>query len=64
MFSLAQGLVPITIEMNLHFQHPVIIVHGGQEVYQKIEQYVNISILPSAQQSDIVRIIGPPSLGQ
>ncbi len=40
--------------------HRFIIGQKGREVRQMMEQYdVNISIPPSAQQSDIVKITGP-----
>lgn len=58
-----QDLVPITKEVNVPFDfHRYIIGQKGRDVRKLMDEFnVNISIPPQQQQSDIIKVTGPPA---
>lgn len=58
-----QDLVPITREVKVPFDfHRYIIGQKGRDVRKLMDEYnVNISIPPQQQQSDLIKVTGPPA---
>jgi len=57
------ALVPVTIEENVPFRyHRFVIGQKGENVRQMMTEHdVNIQVPPAQDQSDIIRITGPPA---
>lgn len=57
------SLVPVTVEENVAFKHHrYIIGQKGENVRNMMTDYdVNIQVPPALEQSDIIRITGPPA---
>ncbi|XP_071529090.1 vigilin isoform X3 [Panulirus ornatus] len=57
------NLVPVTVEENVAFRHHrYIIGQKGENVRNMMTDYdVNIQVPPAQEQSDIIRITGPPA---
>ena len=60
--STSQELVPITEEVQVPFDYHRFIIGGkGKDVRKMMQDYdVNISIPPPSENSDLVRVSGPP----
>ena len=63
LLTVFQDLVPISKEVNVPFDfHRYIIGQKGKDVRRLMDEYnVNISIPPQDQQSDLIKVTGPPA---
>lgn len=57
------SLVPVTVEENVSFRHHRFIIgQKGENVRNMMTEYdVNIQVPPAQDQSDVIRITGPPA---